>query len=481
MNLADNLWTTAENMPDKTGVVFYDRKITFAGLRDTVASVAGGLKKSGIGPGSVVGIAMPNVPEFVISYYAVLSLGGIVLSMNPLYTTYELDYLVSDSNAELIITHPLIEKSPLEVSKAKSIPLLFGDNFGDKSKRTIYDAANDAEPIKEPVETTGDETAAIIYTNAVEGTPLGAQLTHEGLSFDAATSAHTAGITEEDTFLSIIPLYHAFAASANMNLPIIAGATQILHELFNEERAMKSLREEGVTFFPAVPAIFKRLIDKFGDKGIELPNLRGPVPGGAPPPPGMLEKLEKAFSTTVFEGYGITECGPMTAVNPIAKRIRKLGTVGPPLQGITVKIVDDAGDEVPTETDGELCVSGKNVMKGYLNRDEETRRYLRDGWFHTGDIAKVDDEGFVTITGRKKRMIIVGGFNVYPVEVENALRRHPDIDDCEVYGVEDETMGERVAARVVCKSKEAPDKVKIQKFARQYLAPYKIPRIIEFE
>lgn len=481
MNLAENLWNSAERFPERPAIRFYDRDISYRELRDLTAAVAGGLAKLGVGRDSVVGIALPNVPEFVTAYYAIIALGAKVMSMNPLYTTHELTFMAEDARPNLLITHPLIEKSPRELAAARNIPLLYSDSLGDPAKRTIHDAAREAEPVAGPVDLPEDTTAVIVYTNAVDGTPLGAELTHGGLEFDTATCVQASDMRETDALLALIPLYHAFAATTLMHLTIRQGSLQVQHELFNEARALKSLRDDAITVFPAVPAIFRKLVDKLDGGTISLPAMRGPVPGGSAPPPGLLEEIERAFGTLVFEGYGITECGPVTTVNPIVERVRKLGTIGKPLGGISVKIVDGDDREVPGGVAGELCVSGKNVMKGYLNREEETRRHLRGGWFHTGDLASIDEDGYITITGRKKRMIIVGGLNVYPAEVEKALATHPDVAEFEIYGGTDPVMTEKVCARIALKKGAERDKVGIQRYLRRFLAPYKIPRTIEFD
>ena len=480
MNLTYNLWNTADQHPERPAIRFYDRAITYIELRNAVASLADGFSRLGITHGSRIALAMPNVPEFVISYYAALASGAAVVPINPLYTSYELNYIIEDSAPSMIITHPLTETAALQVSREKSIPILFADNFGDPTKKTIYSIMSDKPEKNFPVALEGSETAAVIYTNAVSGVPLGAQLTHEGLAFDTEQCIYAADMQKEDVFLTIIPLYHAFSATSCMHLPIRIGALTVLHETFDEERTLNSLRTDAVSIFPAVPTIFKRLLDRFGESGITLPKLRAPTPGGAPTPTELITNFEKAFSTTMFEGYGITECGPVAAVNPIARRIRKIGSIGLPLNGMEVKIADEGGNPLPAGAQGEICVRGKNVMKGYLNNEDETRRHLRGGWFHTGDLARMDEDGFIYITGRKKRMIIVGGFNVYPAEVEKALLKHEAVAECEVFGIPDSMMGERVAARLhLCPGKTI-DKGNIRKFARKFLAPYKIPRTIEF-
>ncbi|MEW6200707.1 MAG: AMP-binding protein [bacterium] len=479
MNLCLNLWKSADQYPERPAVRFYERTITYGELRNNVARLAAGFNAMGIAHGTRIALAMPNIPEFIISYYAALAAGAAVVPVNPLYTPYELNYIIGDSAPSVIITHPLTEAAASVVSREKSIPLLFADNFGDTSKKTIYSVMSEQADEKLPVEIEDDETAAVIYTNAVGGIPLGAQLTHGGLAFDAEKCAVVAGVECEDVFLTVIPLYHAFSATVCMNLPILRGALTILHETFDEQRTFTSLHRECVTIFPAVPTIFKRILDRFCKSGITLPHLKAPIPGGAPTPQDVITGFEDAFGALVFEGYGITECGPVTSVNPITRRIRKIGSIGPPLEEIDVKITDANGNSLPADTDGELCVRGRNVMKGYLNNEEATRQFLKDGWFHTGDLARIDEDGFIFITGRKKRMIIVGGFNVYPAEVEKALLNHEAIAECEVFGVPDGMLGERVAARIRLRTGKTADKGEIQKFTRNFLAPYKIPRTIE--
>jgi long-chain acyl-CoA synthetase len=264
-----------------------------------------------------------------------------------------------------------------------------------------------------------------------------------------------------------------------MNLPLMNGAMTILNETFSEKRVMDILENEPISMFPAVPAIYQRIYDVYGGSGKNFSKIKAFIPGGAPLDLNLLQKFILAFNANVFEGYGITECGPVTSVNPIDRHINKPGSVGLPLHGISVKVVDPDDNELPPRTQGELCIYGKNVMKGYLNQPEMTRKYLRNGWLHTGDRAWLDEEGFIFLSGVIKEMFLVGGFNVYPAEVQMVLNQHPDVDQSELYSVKDPSMGERIIAKVKLRQGSKTTSIELRKYARANLAPYKVPRAIE--
>ena len=480
MNLAQNLFTSAEKYPGNTLVVFYDRRLRYEECAQKVSLLAAAFADRGLGPGKRMAIALPNVPEFVLVYYAALSAGVEIVPVNPLYTPHEIDFMFRDADVSMVITHPMFEQSLRGAIGEKDIELLFSDNLGDPAKLCVADLIAAQKTGMSPVEKQEDDVAVVAYTNAYQGRPLGAQLTHGGLDFDADRCRLVSATAPGDAFLSIIPLYHAFSATVCMNLPICSGAMTILNETFSEKRVVEIIESEKIAIFPAVPTIFYKLYEVYGGAGKDLSNVKAFIPGGAPMPLDLIQKFIRAFNAMIFEGYGITECGPVTSVNPISKKIVKHGSIGPPLQDIYVKVCDPAGNELPARQQGELWVKGNNVMKGYLNQPEITSKFLTDGWFHTGDRAWLDEEGFIFLTGLIKRMILVGGFNVYPVEVENALLEHPDVEECEVFGDHDDALGQRVVAKVKLKPGGQENATKLRKFARAKLAPYKVPRAVEF-
>lgn len=479
MNLANILLDTARKFPDRTAVVFYDRRISYKQLLDDAMRFAAALQGAGVGPGTRVAIALPNVPEFAVAYFGFLAAGAEVVQINPLYTAREIGFIFKDADVKFAITHPMFAESVMEAAAQCGADVLFSDSMGDPAKIDIKSFSSssrlDAAAPKNP-----RDTAMIIYTNAVQGDPMGACLSHAGLAFDADACRKVADITPDDSFITILPLFHAFSLTVCLNLPVLTGAKSVFHETFNEQRAADDIVKERASLFPAVPTIFKRMLDKLGQSGLDFSAVKGFIPGGAPPVyPDLYLDFAAAFKATVFEGYGITECGPVTSVNPIAKKINKHGSIGLPLDNIYVRVVDDAGNDLPNGETGELLIKGDNVMEKYLNRPEETARFLKDGWLHTGDLAALDEDNFIFIKGVKKRMLLVGGFNVYPVEVEKEILKHPAVKSCRVFGAPDDSLGERTAAEVVLNDGAALTRVELQKFLRKSLAPYKVPRSLE--
>jgi long-chain acyl-CoA synthetase len=480
MNLAQNLFDTAEQFPNRTGIVFYDKRITYQEMRDFTARLAGALADRGVGPGVRLAIALPNVPEFVFTYYATLAAGGAIVPINPLYTAREMDFMLRNSGARFIVTHPMFEQAVREAIKDKDIELIYSDNLGDPAKECLRDLVASADTMA-PIDRQPDDTAVIAYTNATMGWPVGAELTHHGLNFNVTSCRHAAMVDEHDAFLSVIPLYHAFSATSCMNLPIANGAMLILNETFSEKRVVDILENEPISVFPAVPTIFLKMYEVFGGAGKDFSSVKAFVPGGAPCGVDLIQKFTKAFNANVYEGYGITECGPVTTVNSIREKISKIGSIGLALDGISLKICDPKGKEVPHGVRGELCVKGDNVIKSYWNNPEMTAKYLKDGWFYTGDQAWMDEENFVFWTGLIKRMVLVGGFNVYPEEVERIIHEHPAIEKCTVFGAEDVSMGQHVAVNVTLKHGMKLTNIELKKFVRANLAPYKMPRTIDIQ
>jgi long-chain acyl-CoA synthetase len=285
-------------------------------------------------------------------------------------------------------------------------------------------------------------------------------------------------LTPEDCFLSALPLFHSFAATVFLVLPILVGARIQLVERFLPSNTLALMEQSGATVFGGVPSMFDLMLDVRGGGEPDLPSLRLCVSGGAPLPPEVWRSVEKKFGTKMIEGYGLTEASPVVAVNP-PHGTRKPGSVGPAVPGVDVRLIDDAGNEVPRGEIGELIVRGENVMSGYLHNPEETARVLRDGWLHTGDLARMDEDGYLYIAGRKKELIIVGGLNVYPGEVERVLIEHPAILEAAAFGVPDSSRGEAVCAAVVLRPEADASTREIQAFCRDKLAPYKVPRRLE--
>ena len=480
MNLADNLKNSAERFPDRPAVVFYDRVIRYEQLYADALRFAGALGEMGMSRGDRMAIAIPNVPEYPVALYGAFAAGVEVVTINPLYSAREIEYMLKDGGVKLAIMHPMFEPPVREAAANAGTKLLYSDSMGDPAKRDMKKAMSEAAFAPAPADLDPNHTAAIIYTNAWRGYPLGACLTHLGLMTNARSSVVTASAHEDDAFLTVIPLFHAFACTTCLHLPFLAGAKTVLHEMFSEDRVMADLKKEKISVFPNVPTINKRLLDKFGSAGSDLSFVRAIVPGGAPLTDDLYGGLVEKLNANVYQGYGITECGPVTSVNPMRGReFVKAGSVGPPIEGITVKVVDENGEALSTGETGELCVRGGNVMREYLGKPEDTAMFLKDGWLFSGDLASIDEDGYIYITGHKKRLVLVGGFNVYPQEVEALLGAHPAVESCRVFGVPDDSLGERVMAEAKLRSGASAEPGELRKFLRSALAPYKVPRRVD--
>ncbi|MFA6448228.1 MAG: AMP-binding protein [bacterium] len=479
MNLADNLKNTAERFPERTAGVFYDRRISYEQLYRDVSRFAYALGGMDVGPGTRVALVSPNTPDYCVGFYGALAAGAEVVAVNPLYTPREMEYIFRDSNVTHVIVNPMFEESAKEAIRERSIRVIYSDAMGDPAKPDIKKLIASAGGEAAPANRAPQDTALIVYTNAYNGYYMGACLTHEGLIFDAEACKTVSATVEEDAFFTVIPLFHAFSATVNMNLPILVGGKIVFHEMFKEERVIEDLEKERVSIFAAVPTVFRRLLEKFGSAGKDYSWVKAFVPGGATMPVKLIEDFSAAFNANMYEGYGITECGPVTTSNPIYKRESKPGSVGQPLEGVRVRFVSPDGRILPPGERGELAVSGKNVMSGYLNRPEETAKFVKDGWFYTGDEAWQDEEGYVYLTGHVRRLILVGGFNVYPEEVERLLMERPEVQSCRVYGIPDVSLGEKVMAEATLKPGVNADAGELRKYLRSMLAAYKTPRRVE--
>jgi long-chain acyl-CoA synthetase len=479
MNLADNLKRSAERFPERTAAVFYDRRIRYEELYSGVCRFAHALGGLDVGPGTRVALISPNTPDFLFGLYGALAAGAEVVSVNPLYSARETEYIFNDSGVTHVIVNPMFEESARAAIKDKPVKVIYTDAMGDPAKTDIKKLIASASGETAPADRAPGDTALIVYTNAYQGFYMGACLTHEGLMFDAESCRKVSATTEEDAFLAVIPLFHAFSATVNLNLPILAGGKTVFHEILKEERVIADLEKERISIFAAVPTVFKRLLDKFGSAGKDYSCVKAFVPGGATMPVKLILDFCDAFNAKMYEGYGITECGPVTTSNPIYKGESKPGSVGQPLDGVDVRFESLDGSILPQGERGELAVRGKNVMSGYLNRPEETAKFVKDGWFHTGDEAWQDEDGYVFLTGRVRPLILVGGFNVYPAEVERLLMDHPAVKSCRVFGVPDESLGEKVMAEATLKPGATADASELRKYLRSLLAAYKTPRKVE--
>src|SRR3954451_19290638 len=473
-SLAQLLTETAERHPDRPALKVDDSVANYAVLNEGATRIAGYLKEKGLKPGDRVGIMLPNVPYFGVVYYGVLRAGGVVVPMNVLLKGREVEFYLSDSGAKhLFAWHDFGEAAEAGAEAAGAEAVLVKP--GEFEQLVI--GAPRAEQ-DEPRE--GSDTAVILYTSGTTGTPKGAELTHSNLVNNCLRGARElAGITEEDVILGALPLFHSFGQTCCLNGAVSAGACLTLIPRFEPGKALEIIARDRVTLFDGVPTMYHAMLHHPAREGADVSTLRMCISGGSAMPAEVMREFEDAFGAVILEGYGLSETSPVSSFNH-PDRERKPGSIGTPIEGVEMKVVDDDDGDVPAGEVGEIVIRGHNVMKGYWNRPDATEEVMRGGWFHTGDMAKVDDDGYFFIVDRKKDLIIRGGYNVYPREIEEVLYEHPAVSEAAVIGVADDALGEEVGAGVVVRSGREAEADEIRAFVKERVAAYKYPRHIWF-
>ncbi|MCI0336904.1 MAG: long-chain fatty acid--CoA ligase [Acidobacteria bacterium] len=482
---------------EKPATAFMGAHLTFGEIKSQVDRLATSLFKLGIVKGDRVGIMLPNCPQYLISFFAIVRLGAIVTNINPIYTPREVEMVAKDSGMRAIIVLDLMTPLVLSIKSNTSIEHVISTSLQE------YSAAPDTAPplpegtlsfkalIKDVdgidlprAEINAEEDTAVLqYTGGTTGVPKGAMLTHTNLYANTLQSFVWSGpITQrgEERYLMVIPYFHIYGQTVGLLLGAWNGAMQIPIPKFDPNLLIQAIKQYQPTFFPSVPTLYIALLNHSEIKTCGLGSVKRFNSGAAPLPIEVIEQFEKLSGATLYEGYGLTEASPTThSTATLAKR--KIGSIGLPFPSTDCKIVDlETGTrEVPLGEDGELCVRGPQVMKGYWNRPEETAIALRDGWLYTGDVARMDEEGYFYIVQRKKDLIIVSGFNVYPNEVEDVLFTHPAVLEAVVIGVPDEYRGEAVKAFVVLKAGASSTSAELIEHCRANLAKYKIPASIQ--
>jgi len=499
--LADILNLAAVERADKVATQFMGAQLTFLDLKKRADALAASLAKLGIKKGDRVGIMLPNCPQYIFSAFAVLRLGAIVVNINPSYTTREAQVIAVDSKVRAVITIDALAPLLQEVRSQTSIDQIIVTSLAEYSSAAAATPKVDgtlamAELLKPSarsdiprVAIEPDDVAVLQYTGGTTGTPKGAMLTHGNIWANVVQTeswtnpAYTLGGTER--YLVVIPYFHIYAFSVCMMVGLRIGALQIIHPKYDPDAVLDAIREFTPTYFPAVPTVFVSLLNhpKVGEAGLERVRLFNS--GGAPCPVEVMEEFERRIGRPLNEGYGLSETSPVTHSTP-QLAYRKMGTIGLPFPDTDVKIVDvETGrNELRAGEAGELCIHGPQVMKGYWNRPEESAQALRvhdDGriWFHTGDVAVMDEDGYTSIVQRKKDMIIVDGYNVYPSEVEAVLYTHPSVRLAAVIGIPDSYHGEVVKACIALRPGTGATKDEIVAHCRKGLTEYKIPRQVE--
>ncbi|MFJ7945090.1 long-chain fatty acid--CoA ligase [Streptomyces sp. NPDC096354] len=473
-NLAAFLVNSAAARRDHVAVCHDDTALTYAELDDLSAGFAAVLQDRGVRPGDRIAMTMPNVPLFPVVYYGILRAGGVVVPMNPLFKAREAAYVLRDSGARVAVTFPLFAE---EVAKAAAD---VGAECLVTDPSAFHDLLTAAVPLSGIVDREDVDPALILYTSGTTGTPKGAELTHGNLVSNTATTVETLlQLGPDDVLFGGLPLFHAFGQTCALNAAVAAGATLTLLPRFDPQRALEVMDRDGVTVFLGVPTMYSALLHAEHPDGFDVSRLRVAVSGGAAIPVEVLHGFERRFGATVLEGYGLSETSPVASFNH-PDRPRKAGSIGMPIRGVEMKLVAENGSEAGPGEVGEIAIRGENVMRGYVNRPEATAEVVRDGWFHSGDLAVVDEEGFYFIVDRKKDLIIRGGYNVYPREIEEVLYEHPAVAEVAVVGVPHGAHGEEVAAVIALRGGADATADEIRDYAKVRMAAYKYPRIVTF-
>lgn len=492
MNLVEVVRQQAISQPEKTAYYFMGKGTSYAELEGTVSRFASALRDLGVKKGDNVALLLGNSPHFIIGLYATMRLGATAIPINPIYTADEISYIIQNGDVKVVIALDLL--LPLVEAGVKAFPQVeayivcettadIGEKYtalSDEAKKKTHlftlllgSTAGTVDPV--PVEV--DDTAVILYTSGTTGHPKGAMLTHGNLYSNARDVATYLGITGEDRVITTLPVFHVFALTVVVNAPLMKGATLLLVPRFSPAEVYAVAAEYKATVFAGVPTMFNFLYQYEEGDVSAFDHLRLAMSGGASMPVSLLHSFEQKFNVRVSEGYGLSEASPVTCFNPL-DRERKAGSIGTSIVNVENKVVDPEGNELPIGEVGELIVRGPNVMKGYYKQPEETAMAIRDGWLYTGDLARQDEDGYFYIVDRKKDIIIVGGFNVYPREVEEVLYAHPNVVEAAVVGQPDPNFGEAVHAFVVLKD-QSMDVEELRAYCAEHIVKYKVPAVIE--
>ncbi|MEJ0009362.1 MAG: long-chain fatty acid--CoA ligase [Alphaproteobacteria bacterium] len=499
----------AAKWPQNVALDFYGKTYTYARLRDMVDRIARGLTEIGVTRGTKVGLFMPNCPQFVMAYYAILKTGATVVNFNPLYSSHEIAHQLKDAQVEVMFTVnlrltyaklvPFIGNSSLRkivmCQFQEAMPMAKRLAFTAAKQKDILNAPKDSyhkalndllacEPLTEFPNVLPDSQAAVLqYTGGTTGIPKGAVLTHTNLYVNTLQCRRwiTADLTDGgETLLAIIPFFHVFAMTVAMNMAIASGYRIIIHPRFELKHVLSDIDHKKPTLLPGVSTLYATINNAPTLRKYDLSSIKVCVSGGGPLPLEVKDNFEQLTGCKLVEGYGLTEASPVTSCSPLSGEYRR-GSIGLPFPGTIMEIVDkdDHQRVLPPGEVGEVCIRGPQVMQGYLNRREETDLVLRNGRLHTGDLGRMDEDGYFYIVDRLKEMIIVGGYNVYPRNVEEEIYSHPGVAECAVLGLEHPTRGQMIKAFVVLKEGAALAPDELRQYLRARMSAYAVPHEVE--
>jgi long-chain acyl-CoA synthetase len=470
--LSANLVASNMRNPDRIALRCGDLEFTYAEFDSAAAKVATLLERAGIEPGDRVGIMLPNTPAFAIAFYGIMYRGAVAVPMNPLLKAREVAYYLSNSGAKALIGTPIFANEASAGAAEVGARCWLVDDGG------LVDLIGALPRQDAPVQRDDEDVAVILHTSGTTGKPKGAMLTHAGLGRNADVCVRTlVQVTADDVVMGCLPLFHVFGLTGGLNASVLAGATLTLLPRFDPREAIEVIERDGVTVFEGVPTMYSALLSVADQDAAEKTRtLRACLSGGAALPVQVLTDFENAFGCMILEGYGLSETSPVASFNH-PDRPRKAGSIGTPIEGVQMRVVDLDGVEVPQGQAGEIQIRGHNVMKGYWNLPDATKATITpDGWLNTGDIGKVDEDGFFYIVDRTKDMIIRGGYNVYPREIEEVLYEHPAVAEAAVIGIPHDSLGEEVGAAVALKQDAAVTPDELRDYVKDRVAAYKYPR-----
>ena len=476
MNIAQHIQRGQLLFPDKIALIFEDNYFTYQQLDQLANRVANGLRGLEIQKGDRVALFLPNIPVFVFCYLGIQKIGAIAVSLNVMLKSDEVKFILNDCSAKTLITTEKLSKNVPDWDLPQLEHILIADgrsNKGINLEQLMASAASTARA----VEMERDEPAAIVYTSGTTGFPKGATLSHGNIISNMYSKNRCCGMQSDDRLLLYLPLFHCFGQNAILNAGLNACATIVLQRRFDPEQVLETIATQGITMFFGVPTVFIKLLN-MDTSGYNLKSVRYYFTAAAPMSGEVVQQWQEKYGCVIHEGYGLTETSPFACYNHDLKY--KLGSIGAPIENVEMKIINSDGKEVKPGELGEIVVRGPNVMLGYWNRPIETAQVLRNGWFHTGDIGMMDEDGYFYLVDRLKDMINVSGFKVYPAEVENVLYAHPAIAECAVYGTSDPVKGEIVKAKILLKAGFAVTQEDIIAFCSEKMANYKIPGTIKF-
>jgi len=448
--------------------------LAFDRLTDHIAS---GLGKLGIGRGDHVAVLHPNSVQTLLSYFSIIKAGGVVIPINTIYTPREVRFILNNSEAKALILDedfsPVIEEIRGEIPLVKHVIVRKGHETIEAAVKNRVEAP--LSTMKE-ADLNPDDAAIMFYTSGTTGSPKGVILTHRNFCFGGPNVAQNYGLREEDVTIAVLPLVHVFCVASPFFGSLSSGGSVVVLEKFKTELVFEAIAKYKVTWFPGVPTMFIYLLNGLAENRHDLSSLRMGLSGGASLPVEVLKEWEDKFNAVVIEVYGLTESTGLVTANPVYG-IRKAGSIGITVSGVAAKVVDKGGNELPVGGIGELIFKGPNATRGYFKLPQETMEKVRDGWVYTGDHARRDEDGYFYIVGREKELIISGGYNIYPREIEEILHAFPGVNEVAVIGVPDPIKGEIPKAFVALKSGLRVTEEELLDYCRKNLAPYKIPKI----